>query len=77
MYNALILTHFGVTVKFLVFFIIFWAVVGFSWNSLNINLPKTRWWQVVEVVILVPVVVWQWIKIVVKTILEKVNAKKN
>lgn len=47
--------------KYLTFFIIFWTVVGFSWNSLNITLPKTRTWQAVEVFVLAPVIVWQWI----------------
>ena len=63
--------------KYLTFFIIFWTVVGFSWNSLNITLPKTRVWQAVEVFVLAPVVIWQWIKFAVNMIKEKVNAKKN
>lgn len=64
--------------KFITFFIIMWIIVGFSWQSTQVTKSNdTKWYRVLEYVIIAPVTVWGWIKIGVKTILEKINAKTN
>lgn len=64
--------------KFLNFFIIMWIVVAFAWQGTQVTKTNdARWYRMLEYVITAPVTVWGWIKIAVKTIVEKLNAEKN
>ena len=63
---------------YLTFFIVLWTVIALAWRATDIPHEATsKWYTVLEQVILAPVTVIGWIKIAVKTIMEKINAEKN
>ena len=63
---------------YLAFFIIMWTVIALSWRATDVpHGPTSKWYNILEQIILVPVTVIGWIKIAVKFIMEKIDAKKN
>ena len=63
---------------YLAFFIILWTVIALAWRATDIpHGPPSKWYNILEQVILVPVTVIGWIKVAVKFIMEKLDAKKN
>lgn len=63
---------------YLAFFIILWTVIALAWRATDIpHGPTSKWYTVLEQVILAPVTVIGWIKIATKFIMEKLDAKKN
>lgn len=64
--------------KFVTFFIIMWTIMGFAWVQAEVPaLNKSQWYKYLEAAITAPVYVWNWFKIAVKFIKEKINAKNN
>lgn len=64
--------------SYLTFFIVVWTVIALAWRATDIPHGATsKWYEILEQVVLAPVTVTSWVKIGVKTILEKVNAKKD
>ena len=63
---------------YLTFFIVLWTVIALAWRATDIpHGPTSKWYTVLEQVILAPVTVIGWIKIAIKTIMGKINAEKN
>lgn len=63
---------------YLTFFIVLWTVIALAWRATDIPHGATsKWYETLEQLVLAPVTVIGWAKVGIKTILEKVNAKKN
>lgn len=64
--------------NYLTFFIVLWTVIALAWRATDIPHGATsKWYETLEQAVLAPLTVIGWVKIIVKTILEKVNAKNN
>ena len=60
----------------LIFFIIFWTIVGFTWKSLGITMTSvkcSKCIEAIEIFILTPTIIWAWIKFGIQWIVLKLK----